>query len=324
MILSRQHVVMVSSGTGRIPSICLHLPGPHQTVWSHLIFDILSMAVSGRESSVQSLPVHSVTHQSSKTAGLKLLPSLQVLSMILIEISHIFKISSLLYRGLVIDVQLYLRLWPWYYLCAILCPMTSEISNFFFLTRALFYRALKSRLPRDAAYCLKYLYFMRNPPFEHLGINQNRILTFLVKTLTLQMELEPGNAMQCLEEMAVLCHEQLSSNLSGPELNRAVGSFAGAVMTKIADLSEPPPQQIIECLCEANARLPDSHNVSITLSRSLLLRFLLTHSNEDYEGAMAPLERIITSYSPAEIPNQSLTDALAAAARLAHCRFPFV
>jgi len=125
------------------------------------------------------------------------------------------------------------------------------------------------------------------------------------------MELEPGNAMQCLEEMAVLCREQLASN---QELHGAVEPFAEAVITRMFD---PPSQQIVECLCEANARLPNSYIVSITLSKSFLLRFMITLSTEDYEGAMAPLDRIITSRSPAESPNKHLTEALAAAAQIA-------
>ena len=144
---------------------------------------------------------------------------------------------------------------------------------------------------------------MRYLSFEHLGTAHNEVITFLVHTLALQMKLEPGNAMQYLEEMAVLCCEQLTSGLSGPVLNSAVEAFAGAVTTRMADSFDPPSQQIIECLREANARLPDSHNIAITLSKSFLLCFLVSRSTEDYDGAMAPLDRIITSHSPAETPN---------------------
>src|SRR5260221_529217 len=147
---------------------------------------------------------------------------------------------------------------------------------------------------------------MRNPSFERLGITQNEVITFLLSTLALQMELEPGNSMRCLEEMAVLYREKLSSNLLEPELNSAIESFAGAVIARMWGSLAPPSQQIIECLCEANARLPDSHIVSIALSRSFHVRFMLTQSNEDYEAAMAPLDKIITSHSPAESPNQYL------------------
>jgi len=207
---------------------------------------------------------------------------------------------------------------------AILLPFPLSrnlISTFFHLTQALCHRALGSKLPRDVACCLKYLHYMRNPSFKRLGIMQNKVITLLVCALTLQMELEPRNAMQCLEEMAVLCHEQLSSNVSGPGINSAVETFAAAVITRARDTLDPPSQKIIECLCEANAYLPDSHNVSIALSRSYLFRFLLTQSNEDYEAAMAPLDKIIASHSPAESPNPNLTGALAEAARVAYGRF---
>ena len=130
--------------------------------------------------------------------------------------------------------------------------------------------------------------------------------------------LEPENAMQRLEEMAVLCHEQLSSNLLGSELIDAVELFAQAV--NHSDPLNVPSQPIIECLCEANARFPDSCPVSIALSRSFRLRFFLTHSHEDYERAMVSLDRVITSHSPAE-SSKELTDALADAAQLAYHRF---
>ena len=162
---------------------------------------------------------------------------------------------------------------------------------------------------------------MRNPSFGPLGIPHNKVITFLVSALGLQMELEPFNAMQCLEEMVVLCREQLSSDLLGPELNSTVTTFARAVITHMGYSLDPPSQQIIECLSEANARSPDSHFVSIVLSRSFLERFISTQSDEDYEAAMALLDRIITSHSPAESPNEYLTIALSTAAEAAHFRF---
>ena len=209
---------------------------------------------------------------------------------------------------------------------AILLPFPSPlsrdiISTFFLLTQALFYRALKSKLPRDVACCLKYLHYMQNPSFERLGIAHNKVITFLVYLLALQMGLEPRNAMQCLEEMAVLCSKQLSLNLFGPELNSAVEIFSRVVLICIPYLSGPPSQLIIECLREANARLPDSPYIPIALSRTFHLRFYLTQSDEDYEGAMAPLDNFITSHSPAESPNQYLTDVLYVAADIAYSGF---
>ena len=174
---------------------------------------------------------------------------------------------------------------------------------------------------RDATCCLKYLYYMRNPSFERLGVIENKVTKSLGLILALQMELEPGNSLQYLEETAVLLREQLSSDLFRPELNDTVDAFSIAFDTYFADFLNPPSQQIIEYLYEANARLPDSSHISFALSQSFLLRFILTLSNEDYERAMAPLDRIITSHSPAESPNKDLTRALTTAAQLTHIRF---
>ena len=102
------------------------------------------------------------------------------------------------------------------------------------------------------------------------------VITLLVRTLTLQMELEPGDAMWCLDEMVVVFREQFSSNLSGPVLRSAVESFGQAVSTLMDYSWDPPSQQIIHCLCEANVRLPDSYNVSIALPTYFYLRSMLT------------------------------------------------
>jgi len=157
---------------------------------------------------------------------------------------------------------------------------------------------------------------------ERLGII-HEVITLLVETLALQMELKPGNAMQCLEEMAVLCREQLSSDLLEPELHSAVESFAEAVMICMSDPPGPPSQQIVECLCEANVRLANSRYVLFALFLSFRFRFMETQSNEDYEAAMAPLDRIIASHFPAKSPNQYFPDALTEAAYLADRRFNY-
>jgi len=207
---------------------------------------------------------------------------------------------------------------------AILLPSLSRndiISSFFSLTQTLLRRAVKSKLPGDATCCLKYLHYLRNPLFERLGITHNSVVIFLGRTLTLQMELEPENSMKCLEALAVLCREELFSNQLGPQLNIFVESFAAAFIRRTMNFLDSPSQQITMCLCEANACLPDSNLVSMALSKSFLLRFVLTQSNEDYERAMTPLDRIISSHSTAESPNQYLTNALAEAADLAHWRF---
>ena len=122
---------------------------------------------------------------------------------------------------------------------AILLPFPRSrniISIFPLLTQALLSRADETKLPRDVACCLKHLHYLRNLSFEGHGITQNEVITSIVSALVLQMKSEPGNAMKCLEEMAVLCLEQLSSNLLGKlrsRPNRVVENFAGAVIDHV-------------------------------------------------------------------------------------------
>ena len=321
--------------------------GPHRSSCSHSIFDkfdILSMAVSHREFPVQSLPFHPFppvirkcwTKSSSPFCTVsiddidKRITYLQVSLSSLPQSSH--RRASLhedlalelAARNTLSDDERDLDASILQSTHAILLPFPVSrniVSTFLLLTRSLFCRSLESKLLRDVAYCRKYLYYMRNPAFKCLGITNNRVILLLVRTLTLQMALEPGNEIQCLEEMSVLCREQLSSNLLGPELNGTVESFAGAVNTYMWNALGLPSQQIIGCLCEANARLPDSCAVSIALSTSFHCRFMSTHSNEDYQRAMAPLDRVISSHSPVESSNQYLTYALSAAADIAYGRF---
>ena len=235
------------------------------------------MKVSDRESIAQSLSFYFVTHQSSDTTRLKFLHPFTVsIDDVDAEITYLQDIlSSLprsnrrraslleaLARALGVrytksDDEQYLEMSILQSTHAILLPSPLSrniMSTFFFLTEALVCRALKSslesKLPRDATCCLKYLYYMRNPSFERLGIIQNKVTKSLGLILALQMVLEPGNSLQYLEETAVLLREQLSSKLFGPELNDAVEAFSIAFDTYFADFLSPPSQQIIECLYE--------------------------------------------------------------------------
>jgi hypothetical protein len=119
----------------RPTSYCtFQLPSPHRLAYSHLIFDILKMTVSDRECQVQmSNPPYLPTPRHTsylKTAGLNIvLPSLQFLSMILTNSSHMFKIPYLLYRNIVIDVHLYLGCWPKPYWRVTFCLTMGKISK---------------------------------------------------------------------------------------------------------------------------------------------------------------------------------------------------
>jgi tetratricopeptide (TPR) repeat protein len=141
--------------------------------------------------------------------------------------------------------------------------------------------------------------------------------------MALQVELEPRNARQSFQEMSVLCHELLSSALPKSGRNKTIERFAQAVMTGLVNRWNQPSQQVIECLREANVRLPDSHFISFVLLRSFNLRFWMTKSIGDYENAMAVFDKIVAPHSSIDSPSPYLGDVLKTAARLLQIRFTF-
>jgi CHAT domain-containing protein len=156
----------------------------------------------------------------------------------------------------------------------------------------------------------------------------------LVRALALQVQfrvldgladLRHGNARQDVEEMAVLCRELLSS-ASGPSEPNVVNSitrFAEAVSATLIASWDRPSNQVIECLCEANMRLPHVYAASSALCQVFAIRFFATKLNGDYEKAMSIIDKVLIPHSPAENPNPHLGKVFDLAARLAEHRFHF-
>jgi len=105
--------------------------------------------------------------------------------------------------------------------------------------------------------------------------------------------------------MVVLCRELLTSKISTddlaaafPPLNHAI--FAAAARGRSAQSLD----EVIECLQDAVKMCsPGSHQVLYALANTLCIRFMETHSNNDYEEATALLERILDPNQPGECPN---------------------
>ena len=200
---------------------------------------------------------------------------------------------------------------------------------FIHLSKYLIHRSRKSQKPGDVRYSVKYLRYLRDRPLqaEVFGIiptTQNKVTAILVDALALQAELENGDVVDSIEEMLVLCRELLCSNALKQDLSAAVETFAESIISHIEDTLDPPSQQVIECLCEANTRLlPDSYSVSLALSTAFSARFAETSSNDDYECAMGHLDKFIASHFPVGGPRQTLSRHLSVAANLAIRRFIF-
>jgi tetratricopeptide (TPR) repeat protein len=199
------------------------------------------------------------------------------------------------------------------------------ITAFFFLTCAFLRRTLKSRRPGAGSikYCLEYCYCLRDLSLEAFGIARDKVTALLVCALSLQTRLESADVMTSLKQMTDLCREFLTSDdLAGlPAL--AINALASVVVLLVHDTR--PSEQLIECLREANLRLPDLHDVPYALSLCLSKRYNTTRSKDDYGEAIAILDKIITSDSSAGDPNLRSRAQRAAGltATLAHCRFLF-
>jgi len=194
---------------------------------------------------------------------------------------------------------------------------------FYSLTTALLRRPLNASQPHEVQYCIRYLRYLRGQSLEAFGVPRDDVTASLVRVLAFQQVSELGNAMQGVEEMSALGHELLASDLSETRLIIPMENFAEAVAFQLTKSWRQPSQQVIECLREANTRLPDSHDISYALSCSLVPRFLVRKSIHDYEVAMVPLDKVIASYSPADTPSHCVVQALSLAADLAHSRSLF-
>lgn len=200
------------------------------------------------------------------------------------------------------------------------------ISTFFALSHALIHHARKYNQLSDVGYSIKYLHVLRDLSSSRVsGATRTNFTASLVNALALQAQLEPANAMQDVEEMSILCRELLSSDLSKQDrdIGDTVENFARAVLISIIYKWNQPSQQIIDCLQEANVHLPDLQIISFALFRYFDLRFYITKSDDDYENAMAALDKMLTGNSPTDSPGPYVRQALHAAAGLAGDRFRY-
>jgi hypothetical protein len=200
----------------------------------------------------------------------------------------------------------------------------NPILAFFFLTEALFLRLPKYPRLSDVNYCVNCFRYLRDLSPEAFGFTCNKVTIILVHILSLQIKLEPGNAMKGIEEMSVLCQELLALDLSETDRNRpflaSLDEFAANVVTHFRAMDQPS-QQVVECLRQANARLPDSRLISLAIFMSLYSRFFATMSNDDYEDAMTFFDKDFVPHSIRDSPNPYLRQVLILAGEMANLQF---
>ncbi|KAH8992710.1 hypothetical protein EDB92DRAFT_542870 [Lactarius akahatsu] len=205
-----------------------------------------------------------------------------------------------------------------HYTEAILLPPVSRdglslniVKLLLFLAFALLHRSEDFEQPEDVKSSIEYLRYLRRLPLDSFGLARRTATTFLIRALGIQVHSGAGDGTQDVNEMADLCREFLGPNISADLPAAAFEPLGGAVIVEFArGRTVQSLDKVVECLRDAARLCPpgsQSHPVLLTLAVTFLIRFLGTHSNEDYEEGTALLERILDPNQPGGCPD-SLRD----------------
>ena len=177
--------------------------------------------------------------------------------------------------------------------------------NFICIAQLVLLRSSHTMQPEDVKCPVIYLRYLRGQSPEAFNIPPQEVGKMLVHALALQVGLEVGDVMEDIEEMADVCLELLNSG-SGAVSTPAIICFAGVVKSQFGtqENGEEPPAKVIDCLRKATICLPDLDELSIILARTLLHRFEMGSSGDDYEEGRAILDKFLTSHAPEEDPTQ--------------------
>ena len=186
-------------------------------------------------------------------------------------------------------------------------PMILEA--LFLLALALVKRLVVSKLPEDVICAAQYVRHLRDQPF---GFPRHAITTMLMDVLASQVELETGDVVEDIDEMAVLCHELLTSepDVSEDDTTHSVTLISGLILSKVQLwLPDRPMHQVIKCLREARIHKPDLRQAHFALAVSLSVHYYVTFMDDDYEKAASVLDEIITSNSPGDSQDEFVAKA---------------
>ena len=183
------------------------------------------------------------------------------------------------------------------------------LSSVYLLASALILRSNASKRPEDAICATKYLSHLRDQPHEIPILPRFEVTTLLVDALASQVELEAGNVMQNIGEMAVLSRELLET--SDVDATHLILLIHHVVTSKIRPgVLDQPLDEVIEFWRVARKRRPDLLEGHIAFAVYLAHRYLITCVNDDYEEAASILDDIITR-SPGNSQDESVYRAYA-------------
>ena len=203
-------------------------------------------------------------------------------------------------------------------------PFLNVMETLFHLTLTLLERSENFKEPEGLKYSIEYLRHLRRFPLDSFDVPRSTVTTSLIRALSTQVRLNTGNGTQDIKEMVVLCKELLSSNKSEDvptQVPTATFSYLSEAVTH-ADLTRDFPtemlDEIIECFRGTVKVCPSvSYKVIYSLACTLGIRFMRTHSKEDYEEATVLLERIL---EPGGCPDSFRVIPSSLAIAIAHVR----
>jgi CHAT domain-containing protein len=197
---------------------------------------------------------------------------------------------------------------------------TKILHTLSFLALALVKRSRMNKLPEDAIHAATYLRILRDQPHQTFGIPRHKVTGLLIDSLAFQVELESGNVMVNLAEMADLCHELLILDTPNDHTTMSFSLFLVALLSNLKVIPpevwdpDQPVDQFIECLRAAREHQLMRDEVRLALACCLYVRYSRTCTNDDYEEAASMLDEVIASNSPEDsflAPAQQLVTMLA-------------
>ena len=204
-------------------------------------------------------------------------------------------------------------------------PFTSIIQIFYVLAVKVFIRVRDSALPRadDVRSCIKFFRYLDDQWHQVSMTFPVPVTRLLVQALALRVALDLGDVNQDIEEMADLCDELLSSDVSIRSVNNAIAELARAIAAHFQGHSEWKfhSEKVTGFLRKAILRLPELHEVSMFLARSLYDRFVIAPSDDDYQMAMVIFDAVLMFHGSEDEQSPEREEALKLAALLAFARY---
>ena len=155
-----------------------------------------------------------------------------------------------------------------------------------------------TKQPEDVISATNFLFRLRDLPVEVPFIPRHRVTELLVEGLALQVELEAGNVMQNIREIATLSRELLTMETPDIDTTRLIDIIWGFVQSHSKlrpGVPDQPLDELIECVRVAMKCRPDLPQGRAALVMLLISRYYMTNVDDDYEEAMSILDEVTSS-----------------------------